>query len=172
MKCGTSSVRNYIGRLPEFRVLPAEGGFFDNDLEYTKGLKYYISKYGAEESIKNLRLGEKSVDYSFHPLATERIKKAYPDVKLLWLLRDPVTRTYSNYLHELKRGIEWLDFDAALQRELKGDAINPLHCYINKSKYSKQIERFVRCFHSQQILFLSFEELKYSPAITLTKIHD
>ena len=49
---------------------------------------------------KNGRLvGEKSTAYSYIRKSVSRIAEYNPEVKLIWVFRDPVKRTYSNYWH-------------------------------------------------------------------------
>ncbi|MEZ5258187.1 MAG: hypothetical protein R2705_15160 [Ilumatobacteraceae bacterium] len=64
-----------------------------------------------------LRAGEASPYYVFHPLALERIAADLPNVKLVLLLRDPVERTISHHKHEVRRGNETLSLTEALAEE-------------------------------------------------------
>lgn len=170
MKCGTSSLRNYLSQLDECNVLPAEGNFFNLEAEYNSGIKNYIDRFKKQNPNAELRLGEKTVEYSLFPEVPARINKHFPNIRLIWILRDPVQRTYSNYLHEYKRGIEHLSFDAAIQRELNKE-VDLLYAYLGKSRYSQQIERFLEHFSKEQILFLSFERLRQSPKEVLEEVH-
>ena len=58
-----------------------------------------------------LRTGEASLYYLFHPLVPQRVAEHLPQVKLIALLRDPVGRAYSHYQHEVARGFETPSFE-------------------------------------------------------------
>jgi len=103
-------------------------------------------------------LGEKSPPYCVVPKAAQRIAHHHPEVKLLWALRNPVDRTYSNYLHAVKRGAEPKSFEAALERERRGRA-DLFRRYLSRSRYSEQIERFLQFFPVEHMHFVLFEDL-------------
>ena len=68
--------------------------------------------------------GEASPYYLFHPQCASRIADIIPEARIVMLLRDPVARAYSHYLHEERRGFEDLPLEEALAAEpsrLAGD---------------------------------------------------
>ena len=64
-----------------------------------------------------LRTGEASPYYLFHPHVPGRVAEHLPRVKLIAMLRDPVERAYSGYQHEVGRGFETLSFEEAIEAE-------------------------------------------------------
>jgi hypothetical protein len=123
-RCGTTSLYNYLTRHPS--ILPArvkEVHYFDyksyrgllwykaNFPMLTHKLKRYIKQ-------KTIITGEASPFYLYHPHAFKRIAQVLPNIKLIVILRNPVDRALSHYIHEvnnLKK--EWLSFDKAIQME-------------------------------------------------------
>ena len=98
--------------------------------------------------------GESSPYYMFHPLARQRLAGDLPGVKLIVLLRDPVTRAYSGHSHELARGFEDLPFEEALAAEperLAGEREKLMadpgydslhwqhHAYVTRGQYIEQL---------------------------------
>ena len=62
-------------------------------------------------------LGEASASYTTYPDADEvpaRIAKLLPDVRMIYLVRDPIERIRSHYLHRLAAGKEDLPIERAV----------------------------------------------------------
>src|SRR5207244_8286354 len=98
------------------KPLKPEPKFFLRDDEYAKGLEYYSKKWF--EGVGSSKLaGEKSTDYLESPNAAARIARNLPHVKLIFLLREPVSRAYSNYLWSKMNGLETEEFATALRLE-------------------------------------------------------
>ena len=56
-------------------------------------------------------IGEATVEYLVDPQACKRIYKHLPDVKLIFILRNPINRAWSHYWHRVKNGEEIRSFD-------------------------------------------------------------
>ncbi len=124
MRGGTTSLYSYLTEHPN--IGPAymkEVHFFD--VYFHKGLPWYraqfpstVQKYYTERVQKqNFITGEASPYYLFHPHAPRRIARLLPHVKLIVQLRNPVSRAYSHYYHEVNGGHEKLSFAEAIDRE-------------------------------------------------------
>ncbi len=84
------------------------------------------------------------------PRVPERMHRLNPSARLIYSLRDPVTRTYSSYWHEVRAGRERRPF---------AEAIRSMPLYLSASDYGFQIERYLDHFPREQLLFVEFEEL-------------
>src|SRR5205823_10005526 len=124
MRGGTTSLYSYLTAHPYIgSAYMKEVHFFD--VYYSKGLPWYraqfpssVQKYYAERVQKQSFItGEASPYYLFHPHAPKRIAKILPQVKLIVLLRNPVSRAYSHYYHEVTGGHEKLSFEEAIACE-------------------------------------------------------
>jgi len=73
-----------------------------------------------------------------------------PEVKLIFLLRDPVERAYSHYYHALQTGRAIYSFEEAIQYGRR--------FYIARGLYREQIERYLEVFDREQITVLLFED--------------
>jgi hypothetical protein len=60
----------------------------------------------------------KSTSYSDAAEAAERISRVLPRVKLIFVLRYPVERAFSNYLWSRQNGLECETFERATSRTL------------------------------------------------------
>ena len=119
------------------KPLKPEPKFFLRDDEYAKGLEYYSTKWfeGVEPS---KIAGEKSTDY-LESSAAARIAKHLSHVKLIFLLREPVSRAYSNYLWSKMNGLETEDFATALRLEARRERELP-----ERLKFTRPFSYFSR----------------------------
>jgi hypothetical protein len=79
---------------------PKEINFF-SDL-FDRGMDWYASNFNG--CADNLLKGEFSVTYMYNDQAAKRIHDQFPDAKLIAIIRDPITRTYSDYWHYIRKG--------------------------------------------------------------------
>jgi len=121
--------------------------------QYSKGMKWYESLYS--HCSNNSVCGEASTVYMYAEDSPALIKRALPKVKLIFILRDPVDRLWSNYLQEIKKGWRLPDFQTLVTNE------NPRflrYCY--NSSYKRHLQRYFRTFSADNILILLFDDLK------------
>jgi hypothetical protein len=138
MKAGTTTLFRWLGEHPACQ-LPAdkEPHFFSRDDHYARGVGAYTALF--EGIPRRLLTGEASVGYSrpeYAQVSAARITALLPGAKLIFLARDPLARTRSHYLHELKRGREKRTFAAAV-----ADASSP---YVHASRYSRCLKPYSR----------------------------
>jgi hypothetical protein len=168
MKAGTTTLRHYLQGVEQVWIYPGEVRFFSQDRKYAQGLGWYESLF--EQAAGKAVIGEKSPAYSFQPRVPQRIHSCLPDVKLIWLFREPVARTYSHYWHSAIRGKERLSFQTAVAREDERVRHNLLRGYKRRSRYAEQVSRYLQFFPKEQMLFLLFEELVKEPAAVLNRV--
>jgi len=110
-KSGSTWLYNNIISHPDvYDGNPKEIQFFNK--HYDKGIEWYNS-YFSDSGDKVC--GEFSVQYLLCPECPQKIKKHFPDAKLIVILRDPVKRMYSDYLHSIRKndisqGTEYKEF--------------------------------------------------------------
>lgn len=141
-----------------------EPKYFMNKEMFDKGKVHYMSLYFSEISPQIQYCGEKSVSYCEHPVAAERVANFFPDARILFILRNPVDRAFSNYCFSVDNKLETLSFEEALDMEDKrlGTAqhttsVNPF-AYRKRGHYIDCINIFLKYFHPRQIKVLIFEE--------------
>jgi Sulfotransferase domain len=169
MKCGTTSLHHYLNLHPEITMSSEkELHFFVAEKNWSRGIEWYKSRFNnGTKSVTKIR-GETSPSYSAcHkwqgvPL---RMYSIVPNAKLIYILRDPIERIISHYLHRKASGVENRSFDKVLA-QCDGHNDN----YIVRSKYYFQLQQYLKYFSPQQILVLTLEELSSNPQITLQKI--
>lgn len=164
-KSGTTTLYQYLCRHPQvYMSTPKEPDFFAVDAQYTQGIDWYSSLFG--EAKPEQVCGEASTTYSRwqqHPLAAARIAQTLPNVKLIYIMRHPVDRAYSFYVHKQKEGRrhqkELFDtFEQAIKHQSE---------FLDSSYYLEQISKFLQFFPRESFLFLLMEDLIQRPAETL-----
>src|SRR5215831_16827350 len=100
-----------------------EPKFFQVDDLYARGLDHYARWF--EPAGAGQIAGEKSTNYLESPDAAERIANDLPTVKLVFILREPVERAYSNYLWSKMNGLESDDSETALKLEADRERAYP-----------------------------------------------
>jgi hypothetical protein len=99
---------------PKVFVTPADG-----PAAYRERYRRF---FGPE--MANRQRGEKTSTYLENADACERIWLTIPDVRIMFIVREPVARAYSNWLWSGMRGLETLSFEEAIRRE--GTRLSPL----------------------------------------------
>jgi hypothetical protein len=106
MKCGTTSLHHYIGGHPDAFVSdPKELDFFSDDAKFAQGVDWYRSCFDTTARVR----GESSPNYMkrhLFPHAAERLVATLPDAQIVCMLRHPVDRLVSHYVHGVASGRE------------------------------------------------------------------
>ncbi|MCG3225827.1 MAG: sulfotransferase domain-containing protein [Candidatus Heimdallarchaeota archaeon] len=168
MKAGTSSLAFQLRNNPQVFIPLEEIHFFDNEENFSKGVKWYenIFKNCSVDSI----IGEKTPTYSYSKKVPQRIFEYNPDIKLVWIFRNPVDRAYSNYLHAIKSGSENLSFEEAIKLESKRIAQDVFKGYLKRSIYIEQVERYLNFFDLKNMHLLLFEDFVKNPTETMSEL--
>lgn len=174
-KAGTTSLVAYMQQHPEIYFSPVkEPKYFsldDNqfphrgpgaDIADSKVIRDAAAYLGLFSGAGAYRArGEASVDYLYSPGVPERIYRAIPEARIIIVLRDPVERAYSAYMHYVRDGWETLSFEDALAQEeaRKLDNWEFFWHYRAVGLYADQVERYLRVFPRDQVHVVLFEDL-------------
>lgn len=132
-----------------------EPDFFVAERNFDRGLNWYRGLFPRDGAVR----GEASPNYTkcdIFPGVPERISAHLPDVRLIYVLRDPVERLLSHYR-----------FAAAMGRSVDAGAFAHM---VTTSRYALQLERFRDHFASERILVVDFDELRADPLSVLRRI--
>ena len=178
-KSGTTSLYHYLKQHPQVYMSPIkepkflalEGEEFYPERQGEGGLARIqgirdLSAYQQQFAgvTDEIAIGEASPLYIYVPKAVERIKHYIPQTKLIAILRHPVDRAYSNYLHWVQRGIESLDndFEYVLEQEpIRIDLDwSPLYHYRQRGFYYQQLKRYFDNFERSQIRVYLYDDFR------------
>jgi hypothetical protein len=115
---------------------------------------------------------EKTTNYFENDEARERLANLLPDVRFIFIVREPVRRAYSNWLWSRKNGLENLPFAEAIR--LEGQRPSPLaperaHArpfdYMTRGHYGTLAEAWLRRFGADRIAFFVLEQALDEPDV-------
>ncbi|MGY0391269.1 sulfotransferase family protein [Bizionia sp. KMM 8389] len=159
-KGGTTTLHDILSQHPDL-CLPEkkETHFFSDESLYLKGKDFYLKNFKARETAKFL--GEVDPEYSYFKASAKRIFDTFGITKIVFIIRNPVERAYSQYLMTERRGLENLDFETALETESEriktvSDAMH--YSYLSRGYYINQLETFEAYFGADNIKIVLFEE--------------
>jgi hypothetical protein len=116
--------------------------------------------------------GESTPFYLWSRTARERIAAELPDVRLVAVIRDPIDRAYSNWMHLWCDGLEPVaDFERAfdLEHERIQRGYAPFWRYRELGLYGAQLTDLVARVGRERVLVLRYRELVDDPAGTLDR---
>jgi hypothetical protein len=153
MKSGTTSLYRWLGdRGDVFVPTIKEPNFFSEDRVWRKGVTWYASLFTGADSAR--AVGEASVSYTDPAravMSAGRIAEVLPEVRLVYVVRDPVERLRSHYRHEVQRGRE--------QRPLREALMDPQSPYVAWSRYHLCLQPYLERFSEERVCVVPFEEL-------------
>ena len=163
MKCATSTLHEQLAAQPGiFMSDPKEPCFFSNDPVYARGWSWYVSLFAAAAP-GQLR-GESSTHYTklpTYPRTVERIASHLPDVKLIYVMRHPLERLVSQYVHEwTERTIDG-SIDAAVRRYPR---------LVDYGRYAMQLQPYFDAFGRERVLPVFQERLRVCPQEELERV--
>ena len=163
MKSGTTSLHYYLNLHPEiYMSRQKELDFFIKKNNWSRGIQWYKSHFVGQAKI----YGESSPNYTNYPFwkgVPQRMFSTIPDTKLIYILRDPIERIISQYIHRYSDGRENQSIEEALAK-LEDNL------YVRRSKYFFQLEQYLEFFSDSNILIITSEELSNFPQKTMKKV--
>jgi len=160
-RCATSWIFECLREHPEICVSKyKEVDFFKDDEKYNRGLDFYSSFFNHCSGEKIV--GEFSPWYFFAEKAPERIKKDFPDVKLIISFRNPIEKTYSLYnMKDSYKSLPHKSFE-----EFIGDKE-----YVRRAFYAERLKLFYKLFPRENILVLIYEDIKKDPLVYIQNVY-
>jgi Sulfotransferase domain len=179
-RSGTTWLYHLLDRHPHVYVakpVRPEPKFFLVDELYERGFQYYVDTWFNGSSAYTAA-GEKSTNYLESTVAAERIHRHLPDVKLVFILREPAQRAYSNWAWSRMNRMETLDFHSAIAREEERErTVAPHlryarpHAYFSRGLYASMLRPYLDLFPREQILCLKFEDIILKASDLACRLH-
>lgn len=200
-KSGTTSLHFYLAQHPHLLgSRPKEIRYFHKDENFKKGRKWYHNSFKNIDGKREFLCFESTPENLYIPNAAQRIKKEYPGIKIIILLRDPVERAYSAWnmyrefvekninqqlltnfirksdsaiIHELFNASEFPDFDTFIEKELNG--IKTEQDFIEPSilrrgLYYSQVKMYYELFGKENVLVIGFKDFISNKVSVLNRI--
>ena len=179
-KCGTTSLHFILKQHPDVGIPDNEILFYDaddpiahNDFLHVhkrdlvwfdpdydpKAFDWYASRFLPFAEKKTI--GEDSPTYLFSEVAAQRIASRAPQSKLIFTLRHPVSRAYSQYWHLVRSGRATSSFEQTI---IQHSSI------ILGSTYTPHLKRFLATHDPDRVLILVFEDFAKEPQAVVNRI--
>jgi hypothetical protein len=163
-KSGTTSLSYQIAQHSEVVFCKnKEPDYFSKSPEWSAHIQEYHSLY---EYSNGKIYGEASTTYTWLPEYPDTAPRLYaynPNLKFIYIMRQPVDRVVSHYTHHLLKARTKYAGD----REVFEDP-----AYVNHSRYAVQLRPYLELFSANNILLIIFEEYVRHPRLTLNHIAD
>src|SRR5580658_9676286 len=167
MKAGTVSLSHYLDEHPD--VFVGRGGtfgepnFFVTEHNWSRGPDWYESLFDGAG--KAAAIGECSPSYTWahaYRGVPGRMAQIIPEARLVYVVRDPIARMQSMYMHQVSAGRERRRAEAALLDDR----------YLWPSMYGFQLAAFLDHFDRSQVLVIASEVLRDRPREALSAVFD
>ncbi len=160
-KCGTTALHSYLSRHPQITMSsPKELDYFCAGGNLERGVDWYRSHFDPAAEVR----GESSPNYTAElefPGTHERIAATVPDARLIFMVRDPVDRVRSHWVHTYSNRVE----SRPLREAVLSDPI-----YVSRSLYHHQISLYLEHYPLDRVLVLEQGELSDERRETLKRV--
>ena len=164
-KSGTTTLFKILCQHSQIHTPKFKEPFFFNNSNYQNGIDWYANTY--YDDIKNEKwILDFTPSYLYSDEALFRINEYSKgkDLKFIVMLRNPVERAYSHYLHTLRDGLEDLDFNGAIQAEserllnYENNLLSQLkYSYIYQSLYHKHLSKYFESFGRNNFFVINYD---------------
>ncbi|XP_072747080.1 heparan sulfate glucosamine 3-O-sulfotransferase 6 [Anoplolepis gracilipes] len=166
-KGGTRALLEFLRLHPAIRAAGSEVHFFDH--HYTKGFRWYRRRM-PPTLIGQITM-EKTPSYFVTSEVPKRVKHMNPKMKLIVVVRDPVTRAISDYTQvksKRRKMPRFEDLAFVNGSRIVDTSWMPLKIGV----YVRHLERWLQYFPLSQFLFVSGERLIADPVMEVTRVQD
>ena len=151
-KAGTTTLFQILDTHPHLSgCTEKEPHFFSKTSNWQADLPQYNDLFLAGEG---LRYFEASTSYTNYPLENlniwEDIYTYNPEMKFIYIVRNPIDRIRSAYTHYYQRGFTQEGIDQEIVRD---------PAYLSISRYYSQILPYIETFGRERVFLIDFDEL-------------
>jgi hypothetical protein len=179
-RSGTTWLYELLDRHPDVymaKPVRPEPKFFLVDELYARGIQHYFDTWFSGADTYRAA-GEKSTNYLENAAVAERIHRHLPSAKLVFILREPAHRAYSNWMWSRMNGMETEDFETALAMEDARERLLPPklryarpHAYFSRGLYAAMLRPYFALFPRDQMLCLKFDAIIHTPGDLAIRLH-
>ena len=158
-KAGTTTLYHKLKNHPNIMLgEPKEPMYFSNPEVFSRGPEWYSSLFDAAKDSQ--LCGDCSTTYMRYPFQEKpNTKNPWPEIsrlektpKFIYIIRHPVDRAYSHYVHHMRYGCT-MTFEEAIDQ-------NPI--YVDCSRYATQIDVFREHLPDAKMLVLNFDDVVHN----------
>lgn len=128
---------------------------------YSEGESWYLSFF--EDVAEQKAIGELSPSYMICDDSPQRIYSLNPNMRLIFMLRDPIERAYSQYCMELRYNTVSENIEQEFDLE---------STIVQESLYYKHISAFTKLFPQENLKFIIYDDIKTNPQQVLSNLFE
>ena len=165
-KAGTTTLHLLLDTHPEIAMT----GFKEPRFFTDPGHLVWEGRYRAQFDSGARLVGESSTAYTRAPAVPgvpERMAALVPQVRLVYLVRDPVQRALASYTEERYHGL-----DPRPAEEAFADLEDPYNPYVAASRYAEQLELYLAHYPQDQLLVVPLDDLAADPVVTGARVFE
>jgi len=164
MKCATSTLHVQLAEQPGFFMTePKEPNFFSDNEIWDRGLEWYEALYANAGD--NDLCGESSTHYTKLPTYPDTVRRIADHTgaatRFIYVMRHPVDRLISHYVHEWSEGVISVPIDEAIDKHPE---------LVSYGSYGEQLKPYLETFGRERLLPVFFDRLVCCPQEELERI--
>ena len=163
MKCGTTTLFEDLRSNPSIFIPDKEtSGLVEFDVMSLAGRTAYEELFKAAPA--SSLIGEVATTYAMRPHFTgvpERAKSILPNVKVVYIVREPVSRIISHHRHDFSSGALTMDIDDAVRQDPR---------LLDYTRYATQLLPWIDAFGVDSVRVLRFESYINDRAGTMSDL--
>lgn len=163
MKCGTTTLQAQLAaQAGVFMSTPKEPNYFSDDAIFAQGSDWYEGLFATAPA--GALKGEASTHYTKLPTYPEtlpRMLAVLPAPKLVYMIRNPVARAISHYIHEWSLRGAGSDAQGTFRSQSE---------FTDYGCYGMQIAPFVEAYGKERILLTCLEAFKADPMAEFARV--
>ncbi|MEO0821247.1 MAG: sulfotransferase [Pseudomonadota bacterium] len=154
-KCGTTTLCNALARHPQIFMYPKKETHFFNFYYESRGLDWYRSLFNGADDGAHLMEGTPDYVVRRHlEAAMARIARDIPDVRLIYMVREPLARIESHYAQALSNERRFVPI---------GEAVERWPDIVETSKYAETLDIVHAHVPPERVLVLHMEDYRDAP---------
>jgi hypothetical protein len=163
MKSATSTLQEQLAlQSGIFMCDPKEPNFFSDDSQYRRGVDWYSGLFSGAPV--DALMGEASTHYTKLPTYEQTVARMHellPGARMVYVMRHPIDRLVSHYIHEWSMGNIHGSIDEAVRQYPE---------MIQYGEYSMQLIPFFQSYGRERILPVFFDRLTREPQAELERV--
>lgn len=171
-KGGTTSIIPHFNQHPDIFMYENELHFFDK-IKYIENYEIYHKNFPV--GLTKMFIGEKTPSYCYLQFAIDRIYKYNPDIKLVFILRDPIKRAYSEwnmFRNNIKYKTPFLESIKEIENIKLQEIKQNGYWALQRGYYLEQIEYILSKFNKENLYIGISEKIKNDPINEYNKIFE
>ena len=174
-KGGTTSLYAYLIQHPQV-IAPIKKEMDFWSWKFNGSVDWYRSHFSPIPEQGNFLTGEASPSYFDYREVPTRLFNAFPKIKLILLLRNPVDRAVSQYHHWKRLNWENRSLEEAFNSDLEKLIVGKIDVwrkdlnYLARGVYVEFVREWLRVFPREQLLILKSEDFYQNTVASMEKV--